>query len=195
MIIRSEVQWWGRRPLWLMIWAGVFERYPNLHLAMTELSAEWVPTTLARLDRHVTQAAPRELRAKLPLLPSEYFKRNVWVGASFWSQGEVALRHEIGIDNMMFGVDFPHLEGTEGYTKQWLAATVGPNDVPEDEARKILGENLAACYRVDTSALAPTVERIGPTVEEILNGTTAGMPPHFKDRGFDYQPIRAMPHL
>jgi predicted TIM-barrel fold metal-dependent hydrolase len=194
MIIRTEVHWWGRRPLWLMIWGGVFERHPNLHLAMTELGGKWIPSTVAFLDDMVDYGAPAELAKTLPLKPSEYIARQVFFGVSFWSQAEVELRHDIGIDNMMFGVDFPHLEGSEGYTREWLAGTVGPNNLTEAEARKILGENCARCYRVDVDALTPTVERIGPTVDEILNGTTAGLPEHLLVRGIEEKTMRSGAH-
>jgi predicted TIM-barrel fold metal-dependent hydrolase len=26
----TEVTWWPARPMWFMLWSGVFERYPNL---------------------------------------------------------------------------------------------------------------------------------------------------------------------
>jgi hypothetical protein len=39
--------------------------------------------------------------------------------------------------------------------------------LPEDELRKILGENAAKLYGFDMDALAPLAARYGPTVDEV----------------------------
>jgi len=63
----------------------------------------------------------------------------------------------------MVGVDYPHHEGTwNGGTQNWFQATLGANEVPEAEARKMLGENAAAVFGFDLEALRPLAERIGP---------------------------------
>lgn len=38
---------------------------------------------------------------------------------------------------------------------------------PEAESRRILGLNAAELYRFDTAALAPVVDRIGPTPKQV----------------------------
>jgi predicted TIM-barrel fold metal-dependent hydrolase len=43
----TEVVWWAVRPLWFLIWGGVFERHPGLRLAITESTTVWVPEALA----------------------------------------------------------------------------------------------------------------------------------------------------
>jgi hypothetical protein len=65
----------------------------------------------------------------------------------------------------MWGTDYPHLEGTQPYTREALRATF--HDVPEDEVRAIVGTNAAKVYGFDLDALQPLVDQIGPTVEEI----------------------------
>ncbi len=87
-----ETSWFSHRTLWQFIFSGIFERYPNLKLALTEQGTGWVPGTLAMLDdfhrgsrrgsrtwRRCSRAAARELS----LTPSEYFRRNVFMGSSF----------------------------------------------------------------------------------------------------------------
>jgi hypothetical protein len=49
------------------------------------------------------------------------------------------------------------------------------HDVPEDEARRMLGENAAELYGVDVPALAALIGRIGPTLDEV-HGDTAVEP-------------------
>ncbi len=78
-------------------------------------------------------------------------------------------RHEIGVGSMMFGNDYPHPEGNWGQAVTWIQATLGCAGVPEPEARMILGENAARLYHLDVDALAPIVERVGPTIQEVLS--------------------------
>ena len=104
-------------------------------------------------------------RAKLSLLPSEYFDRNCFIGASSTKRREIALRYEIGVGNMMWGNDFPHPEGTWPHTKDWLRRTFC--DIPAEETRQMLGTTAAEVFNFDTEALAPLVERIGPTPADL----------------------------
>ena len=66
-----------------MILGGVFERHPNLKLAMTEQPGVWIPYMLSEMDSAVLGA--RTLGVQLAKKPSEYFRANVFVGASFIS--------------------------------------------------------------------------------------------------------------
>ena len=43
----------------------------------------------------------------LPDAPSEYGRRNVWFGVSFMRDAEVARRHQVGPDRMMWGATTP----------------------------------------------------------------------------------------
>ena len=102
---------------------------------------------------------------ELSLSPSEYWARQCHIGASFLRPSEAKLRHQVGVDRLMWGTDYPHLEATSPFTREALRATF--HDVPEAEVRKILGTNAAELYGFDLEALAPIVAQIGPTVEEL----------------------------
>ena len=65
----------------------------------------------------------------------------------------------------MWGNDLPHPEGTFPYTRYWIRERF--HDVPEDEARRMLGLTAAEVYGVDVDALRPMVDKIGPTVDEV----------------------------
>jgi predicted TIM-barrel fold metal-dependent hydrolase len=160
----SEVIWWSVRPLWFLIWGGVFERHPRLRFAITESTTIWVPHTLELLDQRYDQthysAKLGDFRSHLKLRPSEYFRRNVFLGASCMPRREVELRHQIGVDNILWGTDYPHPEGSWPYTRaQQLESFHG---VPEDELAAMLGGNAARVYGFDAGKLAPLVARIGP---------------------------------
>jgi predicted TIM-barrel fold metal-dependent hydrolase len=100
--------------------------------------------------------------------PSEYWYSNCFAGGSFLSRQEVGQRNEIGIDNLMFGVDYPHHESTYPLTREWLRATIGEAGLSEDEAHKILGLNAARLYGFDIEALRARVDRVGLEASDIL---------------------------
>jgi predicted TIM-barrel fold metal-dependent hydrolase len=166
----SEVRWWSTRPLWFLLWAGTFERFPGLTFAVTECGAFWAADLLWTSDiaydrEHAAKKLGSQLTANLRMRPSEYFDRNCAIGASNTRRRELARRYEIGVANMMWGNDFPHPEGTWPHTKDWLRNAFW--DIPVDETRQILGLNAAGFYHFDTGRLAPLAERIGPTPEEL----------------------------
>lgn len=163
-LLEKAFQTFGeRRPLWQLMWGGVFDRFPQLKVAFVEVHGDWVPATLAYLDRvHATEPGP------MKLTPSEYWRRHCAVGGSLMRYGDVAARHEIGLDKLMFGTDFPHLESTWPNTKDYIRATL--DDIPVEEARAILGENAINFYGLDRALLEKTAKRIGPLPSEILGG-------------------------
>jgi len=166
----SEVRWWSTRPLWFLLWAGTFERFPRLHFVVTECGAFWAADLLWTSDiaydrEHASRKLGGQLSQNLTMRPSEYFDRNCFIGASNTRRRELARRYEIGIGNLMWGNDFPHPEGTWPHTKEWLRGAFW--DLPVDETETILGGAAAACYGFDVDALRPVAERIGPTPAEL----------------------------
>jgi predicted TIM-barrel fold metal-dependent hydrolase len=166
----TEVRWWSTRPLWFLIWAGKFEEFPRLKFCVTECGAFWAADLLWTSDivydrEHAAKKLGKELTSHLLMRPSEYFDRNCAIGASNTRRRELARRYEIGIGNIMWGNDFPHPEGTWPHTKEWLRNAFW--DIPVDETARMLGGNAAEFYGFDAAALAPVVERIGPTPDEL----------------------------
>lgn len=165
-----ETIWFTARPLWFMLLTGVFERFPRLRMSVVEAGCFWVADLLWRTDMiatkdHGARKMGSAARGHLSLLPSEYFDRNCCIGASNTRRRELARRYEIGVDNIMWGNDFPHPEGTWPYTREFLKDRFW--DIPVDETRKILGGNAAEFYHFDLAKLAQVAERIGPTPEEL----------------------------
>lgn len=168
-IYMTEFAWWAYRPVWFLIWAGVFERHPRLQFVVTELGANWVPLLKSVMDHrfernHVT-AKLGDYHGELRLRPSEYFDRNVSIGSSFAPRSDVTARHAIGLDNIMWGADYPHPEGLWPEVGGFLRESF--HDVPEDERRAMMGLNAAALYGFDVEGLAPLVDRIGPRREDL----------------------------
>jgi predicted TIM-barrel fold metal-dependent hydrolase len=167
-----ETGFFANRAMWHLMLSGVFDRFPRLTLVMTEQGSSWVPGVLKRMDRFweqmrrgrigeldVPDGAVTERKA------SEYFRDNVWLGASFPSPEDAECFEEIGIDKIMWGSDYPHDEGTYPHTRESLRAAF--SGWGEQDLRRIFAENIASVYGFDLDALAPIAAEVGPTVAEI----------------------------
>jgi hypothetical protein len=150
--------------MWSFMLAGVFDRHPDLQLVLTEVRADWLPATLAILDKRFTEGATHLLKS-----PTEYWHSNCWAGTTSIKQSEIRLRHEIGVDRMMFGRDFPHPESTWPNTWDWIRDAF--SGVPEDEVRAIVGVNALTCYGIDPAPLQTIADRIGPRMEDLRTET------------------------
>jgi predicted TIM-barrel fold metal-dependent hydrolase len=150
-----------RRVFWQLMMAGVFDRHPSLKLVLTEVRADWIPATLDLMDRHFAASDHQ-----LAMSPREYWHRHVYVTPSSPRPGEVAMRDVIGTDRFMFGMDFPHPEGTWPNSREWIQHAFA--GVSEDELRAMLGQNAIACFGLDGDALAVEAARIGPEVGELV---------------------------
>jgi predicted TIM-barrel fold metal-dependent hydrolase len=153
-----------------LIWGGVLERHPDLKFVFTEQGTGWVLGELESMDYAYEGSYFRtDYKDFLCLKPSEYFQRQCFMGSSLFSEDEVAARHEVGLDKMMLGMDFPHHEGTLlETTEEYLRATLGASEVPLQEARQLLGLNAREVFDFDWNALVPVAERIGLQPEIVL---------------------------
>ncbi|MYL03147.1 MAG: amidohydrolase family protein, partial [Acidimicrobiaceae bacterium] len=152
--------------------SGVFERFPKLRYVMTEQGVAWLVEELRRMDgyhRQMRHGRVGELGFAadivLPMKPSEYFDRNVWIGASFPSPGEAAAMRKVGVHKVMWGSDYPHHEGTYPYSLESLQRAF--SDWSEADMRAVLGTNAAELYGFDLDRLAPLAAQHGPSVDQV----------------------------
>jgi predicted TIM-barrel fold metal-dependent hydrolase len=160
----AEVDFFGRRSLWFLIFSGVFERHPGLRMVFTEQRAGWVVSTLAYLD-DIYHSPLTRISRTLPRPPSSYFATNCYVGASFLSATEAAARGEIGVTKLMWGSDYPHPEGAWPWSRESLRRTCVA--MSDDEVHLVVGQNAIRCYGMDHDVLAAAADRVGPTLAEI----------------------------
>ena len=124
------------------ILTGVLERHPKLRVVFVEPGLFWLPGFVRFLDSrmHHHYEFP-----EMKLLPSEYFKRQMAVTFVHEPEG-VELRHQIGIDNVLWSTDFPHP------VCNWPNAGKKIEEqfkgVPEDEIHAITWANGARMYGV-----------------------------------------------
>lgn len=169
-----------RRPMWQLMFGGVFDRHPGLKLVMTEVRADWMPATLRHLD-----AVYERNRDWLPAKrsPTEYWHSNCLTSLSFVHKAEVQMRHELGMETVAFGRDYPHNESTWPNTRAWLKEAF--TGVPENELRLMLGENAIRFFGLDRKRLAETASRVGSTVDEVkaASAVDPALVAHFDLRG------------
>jgi predicted TIM-barrel fold metal-dependent hydrolase len=169
-IYLAEAAWWPARPMWHLLFSGVFERFPDLKFVVTESAAYWAADMMWKWDQymgggHTTKKLAALLEGKISRLPSDYFGTNIFIGASTMSKEELRRRYVIGCDVMMWGTDYPHPEGTWPHTVERLRSDFGA--LPVDDTALLLGGTAARCYGFDVEALRPIADRIGPTPSDL----------------------------
>ena len=117
---------------------GLATRFPKLKFAPIEIR----PFAVDFLER------AEEIYDEAPALfdenPVDVFRRNIFVH-SFQDRDPQKLVDVIGIDNVMFGSDFPHQEGMNDP----LAYSDFLSDMSVEDQAKIMGGNLARIMKVD----------------------------------------------
>jgi predicted TIM-barrel fold metal-dependent hydrolase len=83
-------------------------------------------------------------RFKNQMLPSDFFHSNIYVSFQEDDLG-IRLRDLIGVDQLMWGSDYPHAESTWPKSQEILDRILA--DVPAAEKAKIAGQNVARLYR------------------------------------------------
>jgi predicted TIM-barrel fold metal-dependent hydrolase len=169
-----EASFYSHRPLWALIIAGVFDRFPRLRLVIAEAGISWIRPALTAMDRHHEKilagnvgSLPLDSAVRTDRRPSEYWPTNCWVGASFMNREDCLDRHDVGVDRIMWGSDFPHDEGTYPHSREAIANTFA--GVPEAEVAQMVGGNAAQLYGFDLAALARHAVN-GPRVEDVMRG-------------------------
>ena len=150
---RANRDYWVRMSLAHMIYAGVFERHPKLKVGTVEHELGWIPHFLDRLDYTYTQRNRRAdwIPFKNNMLPSDFFHQNVFCNFLEDALG-VKERYVIGVDNIAWGWHYPHAKSTFPKSREILDRMLA--DVPEEEKRKIVGDNAARLYQF-TAAIGP----------------------------------------
>ena len=176
--------------LYHMIWSGILERHPSLGIAFTEQGSGWVIAALESMDySYHGSYMRREVHKLVTRPPSEYFASHCWLGSSLFSKAEMEARHQIGLEAILLGMDYPHHEGTfaAGGTTEYLRATIGAANVPPDEAQQMLSGNALRRWNFDETKLRPLAERIGPSLSLLLTPPDTDLFP----RGDVHKPLVA----
>jgi predicted TIM-barrel fold metal-dependent hydrolase len=126
-----------------VILAGVCERHPRLRLVLGESGIGWLPYMLERLDDTYEERLADDLKLSLP--PSAYFRRQIYATFQKDFHGVQAMAR-IAPDNVMWGSDYPHRDGTWPFSPKAIEAQF--RGIDEAVARKMLWENVRRVYRI-----------------------------------------------
>jgi predicted TIM-barrel fold metal-dependent hydrolase len=160
-----EVFVFTRRPLWFLVLGGVFDRHPDLQVVVAENGVQWLPSLVRDMEQFFDTHGSAPVRATLQRRPHEYFDDHVMLGGSLMRRFEAEMRDEIGVDRMMWGADYPHLEGAAPVHREVMAHVLG--GLPEPDIRSILGGNAVELWGFDADQLQAVADRVGPTVADL----------------------------
>jgi predicted TIM-barrel fold metal-dependent hydrolase len=129
--------------------SGVFDRYPKLKFSTIEAGAGWLPYTLQAMD-FGCEAFAFWVSPTLKYKPSEYFQMH---GHASFEIDDVAIasRERIGTQCLMWGNDYPHIEGCWPYSAEQVDKWTKMG-VTEAEKRDILGLNASRLFNIPVPA-------------------------------------------
>ncbi|HZQ58470.1 MAG TPA: amidohydrolase family protein [Acidimicrobiales bacterium] len=129
-----------------LITSGVLPRFPTLQFVSVESGIGWIPFVLEAAD-HGYLAARLNRECEWDMLPSEYFRRQVYACYWFERAAPAHLLGEIPVDRILFETDFPHPTCLYGNVREQIDASLAA--ATPDARRKILWDNAAALYRIE----------------------------------------------
>jgi predicted TIM-barrel fold metal-dependent hydrolase len=138
-----------------IIGGGLCHRFPNLNFVSVESGIGWLPFLVQSLDWMWKECRVVDEHPEYDLLPSEYFKRQIY--GCFWFESgpmlDMAIA-ELSADNILYETDFPHPTSMSPgpasqarKPKEYIKDRLG--HLPEDSLRKILHDNAARIYHLD----------------------------------------------
>ncbi|MFI0141934.1 amidohydrolase family protein [Streptomyces luteogriseus] len=179
MFFLLDLRWWDINRFRQLVLGGVLERHPNLRAVFTESGVGWIPKELWEMDglyasmrttgdSHGVAFDAESGMDDLPMAPSKYWRRQCYAGATFIHPTETAIRHRVGVDKLLWGSDYPHLEASYPYSKAAIQTAL--KGVPATECEQILAGNAARIYGFDLERLRPLGEKFGPSRLEVAEG-------------------------
>ena len=125
-----------------LVFSPVFHKHPNLKVAFSEGGIGWMPYLIERAD-YVWRKHKYYQNIHPTIAPSELFRRNI-AGCFIEDEVGVAMRHQIGIDNITWECDYPHSDSF--WPKSRARAEEMLASVPDEDAAKIVELNARRWY-------------------------------------------------
>ncbi len=133
-----------------LIFAGVFDRFPTLHIDFAENQIGWIPHFLEmadeRYDRHYAWAERLLGMERLERTPSDYIREHCYWGFQHDMVG-VELRRHMGVDRLIWASDFPHQESDWPDSMRVLEHNFA--GVPEAERHRMVCGNAIEFFHLD----------------------------------------------
>jgi predicted TIM-barrel fold metal-dependent hydrolase len=132
-----------------LITCGVLVRFPELKFVSVESGIGWIPFVLEAADHSYLEARPGRT-SEWDMLPSDYFRRQVYACYWFETVAPTKLLGDIPEDNILFETDFPHPTCLFGNVRQRIDVSLA--NASETARQKILWGNAAALYGIERPA-------------------------------------------
>ena len=123
-----------------IVFGGVLEAHPNLRIVIGESGIGWIPYVLDHMD---LEWEDQFKDLTLTMKPSAYWRRQCLATYQTDRIG-VRLLDELGLENVMWGSDFPHPDGVWPDSRQFIERELG--HLPAETRRKVVCENAAKLY-------------------------------------------------
>jgi predicted TIM-barrel fold metal-dependent hydrolase len=128
-----------------LVFTGVFDRFPDLHVSMIEVGVGWIPHFLEAMDdKYWRNRGWADLEIQRP--PSSYWYSNM-SGTFVRDDYGVRNRHEVGVDNMMWSTDYPHHGNDWPYSRRVINETMA--GLAPDEKHRIVCGNAIRVFGLD----------------------------------------------
>ena len=132
----------------LMIFSGVFDRHPKLKIASVENDAAWAAVMMERMDQRYERdrfLMASSNRITSGRLPSQQFREHVYC-TFMRDHTAVRNREYIGVENILWGSDYPHQDSTWPNSAKVLSEHF--EGIPEEDRRKIARRNAIKLYNL-----------------------------------------------
>ncbi|MCZ6618925.1 MAG: amidohydrolase family protein, partial [Gammaproteobacteria bacterium] len=137
-----------QRTLVELMCRGVAERHPRLKFVVSEFNAGWIAQWLDRVDQGLIRDHRFRSKEFTGERPHEVWKRQFYATIED-DRPAILTRELIGIDNLMWGSDYPHVDSTWPCSTDVLDEIFA--DVPDEDRAKITRENVQALYGLPTA--------------------------------------------
>ena len=129
---------WQTLPV--LVFDGVFDRFPDLKFGAIELGAGWLPSLMQFMDSGALAFGKEERIQRLSAKPSEILQRQFF--ATPYPHENVGwIINQVGEDICLFSSDFPHVEGGRNPLKRFNESLEG---VSASGRRKFFRDNFIA---------------------------------------------------
>jgi predicted TIM-barrel fold metal-dependent hydrolase len=128
------------------IFGTILDRFPRLKVVTAELELSWMPHFMRRIDMIQGVYSNRLQLPNLDATASDYLRTRVWHGL-IDEKASVAAIPEIGVDQVVWGSDFPHTISVGVETTRALEVLF-EGVSPEDKAKLVAG-NAARLFGLD----------------------------------------------
>lgn len=123
----------GQTCVMQMVASGALDRHPSLKVLVAEGGATWGPFVGDRMNEAYRQHGAY-VRRQLSKLPKQFIYEQVYASFQHDESAVAAMQH-MGWQNVVWGSDYPHLEGTFGHTQKTLHELF--DDVPDYVRKRV----------------------------------------------------------